>query len=518
MINENLFKYSILLDLSLSLSTTSDSTTLIKNVLIKIIRSLNCSSGSIYMINRISSEEGTLKKMACIPYSIDQIEDKFSKIIAINHAYKLKTIHELLESFPMTQQLDSQSFYHFLPLPELGFIFLETKGKQIENSFLKMLNPILIRITDIIFSNSQKVNLMEFRNMFEAVDDYIVMYDHKQDQILDGNIAFWSVLERSETPPLYESIKKFLEINNSSYLSNEIEYILAKQKITANFNMEGKIITPQKEIPVAIRILSKSEDSTDKIAFIMKDLSIKEELEKQKSVFEAGQRLVGLGEMAGNIAHEINNPLAIIAGAAKLLELSLKKFDLPNAESMFSQIEYIEKATQRMSTIITSLKRVSRDGSLEENKITPIYEIIHDALDLSNHRLKQNAIKLEYDQKNFKINCKLTQISQIIVNLLNNSIYAVKTLSERWIKIEEEETPNTIRIRITDSGNGISEDTQVKMMNKYYTSKPAGEGTGIGLSLSREIMIKHNGILFYDKQCINTSFVLEFPSIAQPNL
>ena len=56
------------------------------------------------------------------------------------------------------------------------------------------------------------------------------------------------------------------------------------------------------------------------------------------------------------------------------------------------------------------------------------------------------------------------------------------------------------------------------MMNKYFTSKPAGEGTGIGLSLSREIMIKHNGILFYDKQCINTSFVLEFPSIAQPNL
>ncbi|OFZ24980.1 MAG: hypothetical protein A2381_12955 [Bdellovibrionales bacterium RIFOXYB1_FULL_37_110] len=513
MMNENLFKHSILLDLSLSLSTTSDTSVLVKNVLIKIIRSLNCSSGSIYMINRISSEEGIIKKVACIPYAIDQIEENFDKIIAINHEYKLKTIHELLESFPLTLQIENQSYYHFLPLPGLGFIFLETKEKPIENSFLKMLNPILIRITDIIFSNFQRANLMEFRNLFEAVDDYIVMYDRKLDQILDGNISFWSVLKRSENPPLYESIKKFLEINNSSDISNEIEYIQAKQKITANFNMEGKIITPQKEIPVSIRILSKSEDNTDKIAFIMKDLSIKEELEKQKSVFEAGQRLVGLGEMAGNIAHEINNPLAIIAGAAKLLELSLKKVDLPNAESMLSQIEYIEKATQRMSTIITSLKRVSRDGSLEENKITPIYEIIHDALDLSNHRLKQNTIKLEYDQKNFKINCKLTQISQIIVNLLNNSIYAVKTLSERWIKIEEEETQNTVRIRITDSGNGIPEETQIKMMHKYFTSKPAGEGTGIGLSLSREIMLKHNGILFYDKNCPNTSFVLEFPSI-----
>jgi len=78
--------------------------------------------------------------------------------------------------------------------------------------------------------------------------------------------------------------------------------------------------------------------------------------------------------------------------------------------------------------------------------------------------------------------------------------------------------PFTIRIRITDSGNGISEETQVKMMNKYFTSKPAGEGTGIGLSLSREIMIKHNGILFYDKNCKNTSFVLEFPSVEKLNL
>lgn len=104
---------------------------------------------------------------------------------------------------------------------------------------------------------------------------------------------------------------------------------------------------------------------------------------------------------------------------------------------------------------------------------------------------------------------KSTELSQVLLNLLNNSIYAIQSLPNQWIEISVITNDEKVEIRITDSGNGIQSDVQSKMMQPFFTSKPFGHGTGLGLSISKSIIASHGGQLFYDENTDHTSFVVQ---------
>ncbi len=138
--------------------------------------------------------------------------------------------------------------------------------------------------------------------------------------------------------------------------------------------------------------------------------------------------------------------------------------------------------------------------------------VIDDTLSFCRSRFDERQIQLRViAPREVQAECRPVQIGQVILNILNNSISAVQSLSEKWVEIEVGERPGLVQIKITDSGSGIPTNLREKIMEPFFTTKAIGEGTGLGLSIAQGIIKNHGGRLLVDSACRNTRFVIEFP-------
>ncbi len=242
------------------------------------------------------------------------------------------------------------------------------------------------------------------------------------------------------------------------------------------------------------------------------------EIEHQRQALVHSARLASLGEMAGGIAHEINNPLGIIMGTAGHLKLHMRRQGIQD-ELLEEGFDRIEETVRRISSIIRGLRNFSRDASDEDFKAVRISDIVQETLELTREKVKNNNVDLQCSMDvDAVISCQPVQISQVIMNLLINSMHAVSSLEEKWISLEAEQTTDGyLKLKITDSGKGISPEHQSKIMEPFYTTKPVGQGTGLGLSISAGIIKTHNGTLDLNAQSPNTQFVITLPIVDEEN-
>lgn len=238
-------------------------------------------------------------------------------------------------------------------------------------------------------------------------------------------------------------------------------------------------------------------------------------LEEQKIETINVARMSSLGLMAASIAHEINNPLSIVLGRASqgLKILNEDHIDLSKVKNNFNKI--IE-SSQRMAKIINGVKVIARDGRLDNFELVPVKKIIDHVVDYVNERFKASGVELsvsDISEQIFSIKCRESQISQVLVNLVNNSFDAIESSpNDKWVKIDfQVVNETTVQFRVIDSGNGISPIIIDKIMNPLFTSKGTGKGTGLGLYISTQIIRDHHGKLFVDTKCPNTCFVVELP-------
>jgi PAS domain S-box-containing protein len=223
-------------------------------------------------------------------------------------------------------------------------------------------------------------------------------------------------------------------------------------------------------------------------------------------------RMSSLGEMAAGIAHEINNPLAVIRSKAQSLG------DLANAnkltpEVLKASVEKIDATTVRISKIIAGLRKFAREGSNDPFTKTSVKEIIDTAMDLSMWGYKEQGVALTVRglPSDVDVDCRSVELVQVLVNLLNNARDASVTSVEKWVLFDLSVEDDIIRFKITDSGPGIPQDQQDKIMHPFFTTKPPGKGTGLGLSISRGIVNSHQGKLWLDTSSSQTCFVIEIP-------
>ncbi len=248
---------------------------------------------------------------------------------------------------------------------------------------------------------------------------------------------------------------------------------------------------------------------------ITEDVNSQKVIKEQDAMIIHASRLASLGEMAGGIAHEINNPLTIIDGYAKriLKVLRHKKIETPEL------VNYSEKIIQtviRIAKIVNGLKQISRNGAEDEQELILVEDLIHEALGLSNEKFRHTGVYcIVESQESWYIKCKRIQFSQVLINLLNNSFHAIKDQDEKWIKfILKKVSSDRIRIYLIDSGHGIEEIILQKIFHPFFTTKKIGEGTGLGMSISRNIVSAHNGFLDYELYEGNTSFYIEIPFVS----
>lgn len=250
---------------------------------------------------------------------------------------------------------------------------------------------------------------------------------------------------------------------------------------------------------------------------------LEEEVEKRTKTIHEQQmmitmtsKLAALGEMAGGIAHEINNPLAIIAGNCNYLirTIEAQKID---PEVIAKRLGHVEQTARRISKIVHGLKTISRDATKEEFTSVRIGDLFDEVISLCFEKLKHSSVKLIidlddpiYDQL---IECRHIQISQTLINLIGNAFDAVENLDEKWIRIECRNVGSNIEFRFIDSGHGIAEKIQEKIFQPFFTTKEVGKGTGLGLSISNSIILNHDGEFFIDNDYPNTCFVVKLPLI-----
>jgi signal transduction histidine kinase len=232
------------------------------------------------------------------------------------------------------------------------------------------------------------------------------------------------------------------------------------------------------------------------------------ELAQQKIALVHSEKLKALGRMAGEIAHEINNPLAIIHGNAVLIGGSKDASDIEEYAAT------IKETATRISKIVKGLRTLARDSRadpLEETLLAPLLEGVVALCEKS-----AGGSKVKFEVADFRsdllILCRNSEIWQVLMNLLNNAIDAVEGIPNPTVRIEVQEKLGAVEVAVTDNGSGVLPDILPRIHEPFFTTKEVGKGLGLGLSISRAIVEAHGGKLFLDEGARQTRFVFSVPA------
>jgi histidine kinase len=247
----------------------------------------------------------------------------------------------------------------------------------------------------------------------------------------------------------------------------------------------------------------------------------------QKQLFHAS-KLASLGTMGAGIAHELNNPLAVIKGFSEKIRSDLLK-TLGDSHGTISELDKILKQTLRMRTIIDQLRVFSRKDSGTDLSVVTADRLINDALILQRHQLSGSRIALEVNIPDhappLKVN--LTHFESVIQNLVSNAYdaHASRALAgavgnaSPWIRISYKVCDlKTVEIEVEDNAGGIPKEVLPKIFDPFYTTKSPGKGTGLGLALVQSIVADHHGTIQVKSEGgQGTVFKITLPQFQDPS-
>ncbi|MGE0268648.1 MAG: ATP-binding protein [Candidatus Omnitrophota bacterium] len=251
-----------------------------------------------------------------------------------------------------------------------------------------------------------------------------------------------------------------------------------------------------------------------------------EELKRTQDHLLQAEKMASIGQLAAGVAHEINNPIGFVGGNlqvlkeyfetySRLVELSVKV----QQSTAGNQVEDINKYTkqlrekmndvdidfliedtknllnesnqgiERVGKIVRGLRSFSHISE-EKKLLVQVNDIVQNSLDLTFNELKYKA-DIEKDLKAVsKVECYPQQISQVLINLLVNAAQAIT--QHGIVKVTSFEDDQYVCITVSDSGQGMDEETRKRIFDPFFTTKPVGMGTGLGLSISYEIIVDHH--------------------------
>ncbi|ASD67072.1 sensor histidine kinase [Pseudoalteromonas piscicida] len=276
----------------------------------------------------------------------------------------------------------------------------------------------------------------------------------------------------------------------------------------------------------------------------LKTLNLK--LEAAQNQLLQSEKMAAIGQLAAGVAHEINNPIGFVNSNIQSLEgqasglfamlafyethfSTLADSDLKQQEQQLKNQHSIDFLTEdvpellqeclegldRVSNIVESLKSFSHVDNQEWQE-ADLIKGIESTLKIANNSIKYHAvINRTYSlDDEVLLYCQPMQINQVFLNLIINAAQSIESSGTVTISIEDRQ--NEVIIAIQDTGKGIPAEDINKIFNPFFTTKPVGQGTGLGLSLSYSIVAKHKGRIKVDSQVgVGTTFTVFLPKLSE---
>lgn len=242
------------------------------------------------------------------------------------------------------------------------------------------------------------------------------------------------------------------------------------------------------------------------------------EEERRKTELESFQsaKLASIGEIAAGVCHEINNPLTIIKGFAYKIRQTLNTESALNkkkAQEILDYLDFQDSAIHRIVDIVSGLRTFAKmDTETIEN--FDLHKAITDTVKVVEYIYRSSDIQIELmlNAKNSMVYGNVGNIRQVLMNFLSNSAYALTQKYNKVIEIETMNIGNTVVLKFSDNGAGISEKNLGRIFEPFFTTKPPGQGTGLGLGISYGIISKMNGTIeVKSKVGVGTTFLVTLP-------
>jgi signal transduction histidine kinase len=285
-----------------------------------------------------------------------------------------------------------------------------------------------------------------------------------------------------------------------------------------------------------VRLFDEVQNRTRELA------SSLEELRAAQDRLVQSEKLASLGQLTAGIAHEIKNPLNFVnnfaALSAELVDEMTEVFENPELdesskrkeldeirELLKSNLDKVVQHGKRADSIVKNMLLHSRQGSGEQRPVE-INALIDESLNLAYHGARAEkqgfniTLERDFDPSAGAAEVFPQEITRVFLNLISNGFYAATKRAaevgngfEPVLKAATRNIGNSIEIRIRDNGTGIPSDIKEKIFNPFFTTKPAGEGTGLGLSMSHDIVVKRHGgtIDVQTEPGVFTEFIITLP-------
>jgi two-component system NtrC family sensor kinase len=229
-------------------------------------------------------------------------------------------------------------------------------------------------------------------------------------------------------------------------------------------------------------------------------------------------RLAEIGRIAAGVAHEINNPLAVInevSGWVGEVVGDANGLDPEDRQELAEAMTKISGQTKRCRSITHKLLDFSRDSAPAKSEVD-IDELLRETIGFLKPEVKYTSIKIELNsaEKPLLVNSDKRLLEQVFVNLITNAIHAVRETGEDTghVEITTVRANSDVEISFKDDGVGIPADVQAKIFDLFYTTKPPGKGTGLGLSICKNIVKKLGGHITLESQVgVGTTFTVQIP-------
>jgi signal transduction histidine kinase/ActR/RegA family two-component response regulator len=227
------------------------------------------------------------------------------------------------------------------------------------------------------------------------------------------------------------------------------------------------------------------------------------------------EKVATMGSLLAGVAHELNNPLAVLVGQAQLLQRGAKD------PSLVQRAEKITVAAERCGRIVKNFLALARQRPPERGNVV-LNQVVQDAVELLAYELRTDNVTVSLDLADGlpALWADGHQLHQVLVNVVANAHQAMRhspTPRHLSINTRSDLASRRVHLEITDSGPGIPAEIRAKIFEPFFTTKPPGQGTGLGLSLCRGIVEEHGGAVAVDSEPgRGTTFTITLPVVPQP--